>query len=95
MDKYSGVATGGQAVQLATTPTPHPTSDGTPREIDADQMRFSGQKNGGRFTGFSVTFYSSLTRRGTLHDCTCCHDSTDTEDTMQIYVTLSQAAGPF
>ena len=38
---------GGQEGQLASPP---PTSDRTPREIDADPRRFSCRKNGGRFT---------------------------------------------
>ena len=50
----SGVATGGgQAGQLL----PPPTSNRTPREINADPRRFSCRKNGGRFTGFAPTFY--------------------------------------
>ena len=36
---------------------PPPTSDQTPREIDADPRRFSCRKNGGMFTGFAPTFY--------------------------------------
>ena len=46
---------GGQAGQLAPPP---PTSDQTPREIDADPRRLSRpKKKWGRFTGFVLKFY--------------------------------------
>ena len=53
----SGVATGGKRGNL---PPPPPTSDRTPREIDADcrsEEIFVSEKNGGWFTGFAPTFY--------------------------------------
>ena len=51
----SGVATGGGASGATNCP---PTSDRTPREIDADPRRFScSKKMGDRFTGFAPTFY--------------------------------------
>ena len=48
----SGVATGGG--KRGNLP---PTSDRTPREIDANPRRFLCKKNRGRFTGFAPTFY--------------------------------------
>ena len=56
--KFSGVATGGKWGNLP----PPPTSDRTPREIDADPRRFLCQEKFGvgigiRFTGFAPTFY--------------------------------------
>ena len=67
---------GGQTGQLP----PPPTSDRTPREIDADPRRFSCRKNGGRFTGFAPTFYMNrryggrslvlrLRKRGSCKSC--------------------------
>ena len=45
---------GGEAGQLAPPP---PTSDRTPREIDADPRRLTCRKNGGMLTGFAPMFY--------------------------------------
>ena len=56
---------GEQAGQLA----PPPTSDRTPREIDADLDIFMSKKMGDRFTGFALTFYMNRRYSGLSLSC--------------------------